>query len=100
VKASKAFTDRRSRSKIRVCIVGSWSIGWVQVLEDWGASIEAVVVEDALDPLKAIRHLLTSTPTIIPWQALILEPVGPWDGCMFANVRDPRDAKLFAKLFA
>ncbi len=98
VKVSKVLTNRRYRTKVWVLIVGSWSVGWVQVLKDWGASIEAVVVEDALDPLQAIRHLLTSTPIIIPWQTVILKPDGPWDdGCMFANVRDPQDSELFAK---
>ena len=69
VKVSKVLTNRRYRTKVWVLIVGSWSVGWVQVLKDWGASIEAVVVEDALDN-------------------------SPWDGCMFANIHNPRDAMV------
>jgi hypothetical protein len=66
VKASETHTDRRSRSKVRVWIVGARSVGWVQALEDWGASIEAVVIKDAPDPVMSIRHLITSSPTVIP----------------------------------
>ncbi len=51
------MTSRRSRSKFRVCIVGSSLIAWVQVLKDWGASIEGVV-EHILDPIKDTRQLL------------------------------------------
>jgi hypothetical protein len=91
-------TDRRSRSKVEVRIVGLCSIGWFQVLKDWGASIEGVV-EDILDPLKDIRQLFTPMPTITVHQALLLEPVGPRDGCMFVNIPAPQDAKLFATLF-
>jgi hypothetical protein len=67
------------------------------ILEDWGASIEAVV-EDILDPIKDIRHLLSNLPTITLRQALLLAPLGPWDGCMFANIHTFNDAKLFASL--
>jgi hypothetical protein len=79
VKMSQMVTNRRSRSRFRVRIVGSSSISWVQILEDWGASIK-VVVEDILDPIKDIRHLLSNLPTITLRQALLLVPLGPWDG--------------------
>ena len=99
VKALGMHIDRRSRSKVRVRIVGAWSVGWVQALKDWGASIEAVVTEDAPDPLKSIMHLITSSPTSIPQQALSLEPSGPWDGAMFAHASTPQEFDLFSKLF-
>jgi hypothetical protein len=51
VKVSETHADRRSKSKVRVRIVGARSVGWVQALKDWGARIEAVVIEDAPDPL-------------------------------------------------
>jgi hypothetical protein len=75
---SLVSADRRSRSKVRAWIVGSWSICWVQVLEDWGASIEAVV-EDIQAQFKDIRHLITSMPTITVVKALELVPCeGSW----------------------
>ncbi len=63
VKMSEVVDDGRSRSKFRVCIVGSCSIVWVQVLEDCSASIEGVV-QDILDPIKDIRHTVSIFPTI------------------------------------
>ncbi len=98
VKMSLASTERRSRSKVRVRIVGLWSICWVQVLKDCGASIEAVV-EDIPAQFKDIRHLITSTPTITVVKALGLEPWGPWDGCLFAHVRTAQDSILVISLF-
>ncbi len=65
VKTSQMGTERRSRSKIRVWVVGLSSMAWVEVLEGWGANIEAVVV-DIPDELKDSRHLLTSIFTITP----------------------------------
>ena len=77
VKASLVGTDRRSWSRVRVCIVGSSSLAWVQVLEDWGAYLKAVV-EDTPLLSKDIRQLVTSaTPSITISQALDLEPRGP-----------------------
>jgi hypothetical protein len=35
---------RRSRSKVRVRVVGSTLMGWVEALKAWGAAVEAVVV--------------------------------------------------------
>jgi hypothetical protein len=98
VKTSEIVTNRRSRSKFRVCIVGSSLIAWVQVLEDWGMSVEGVM-EHILDPIKDIRQILSKLPTITLQEALSLEPLGPWDGCMFANIRTSQDLKLFAMLF-
>jgi hypothetical protein len=92
VKMSEVVNNRRSRSKFRVCIVGSFSIAWAQVLEDWGASIEGVV-EDILDPIKDIRYLVSKLPTITLQEALLLEPLGPWDGSLFANILNPQDSK-------
>jgi hypothetical protein len=57
------------------------------------------VIEDAPDPVMSSRHLITLSPTIIPRQALSLEPSGPWDGAMFANASTPQEFELFSKLF-
>jgi hypothetical protein len=35
-KASLVGADIRSRSRVRVRIVGSSSLAWVQVVEEWG----------------------------------------------------------------
>ncbi len=99
VKTSEVVNNARSRSRFRVRIVGSFLIAWVRVLEDCGVSIEGVV-EDILDPIMDIRHLMTKWPTITPREALLLDPLGPWDGCLFANIHNPRDSKLFAMVFA
>ncbi len=57
------------------------------------------MIEDAPDPVMSSRHLITLSPTIIPRQALSLEPSGPWDGAMFANASTPQEFELFSKLF-
>ena len=88
VKTSQMGTDRRSRSKVRVRVIGSSSMAWVEIFEGWGANIEAVVV-DILDQLKDIRHLLTSMPAITTQSALMLPPLGPWDGCLVSNLSSP-----------
>ena len=89
-------TDRRSRSRVRVRIAGSASLAWVQVLDEWGAYVEAVV-EDIPQSPKDIRCLVTSTtPPITTSQALLLEPQGPWNGCIFTHVQYPKDTLLLA----
>jgi hypothetical protein len=54
VRASQLATDRRARSKVRARVVGSSLMSWVQALEDWWASVEAVV-EDVPQQFKDIR---------------------------------------------
>jgi hypothetical protein len=63
-----------------------------------GTYIEAVV--DNIPQLsKDIRRLVTSTtPPITTSQALVLEPQGLWDGCMFAHVQSPKDTILVGTL--
>ncbi len=99
VKTPAVVNDGRSRSKFRVRIVGSFLIAWAQVLEDCGASIKGVV-QDILDPIKDIRHLVSKLPTITLQEGLLLELLGPWDRCLFANILNPQDLKLFAVVFA
>ena len=84
-KMSGEGVSRKARSKVRVRIVGSSSIGWMEVLESWGGCLEALVV-DIPDCYKDIRHLLNPMPTTMPDKALLLPPLGPWDGCLFANL--------------
>ena len=79
-------------------IVGTSLIGWMEVLESWGGSLEAMVV-DIPNLYKDIRHLLNPMPTITPDKALLLPPLGPWDGCLFANVSSLRDSNLVTLLF-
>ena len=96
-KTSGEGVRRKARSKVRVRIVGNSSIGWLEVLESWGGSIEAMVV-DIPDPYKDTRQLLNPMPTITPDRALILRPLGPWDGCLFANLSSARDSNLVTML--
>jgi hypothetical protein len=81
---SRMGIGRRLRSKVRVRVVGESSLGWVKALEAWGASVEAVVVDNP-DSSKDVRGLVTSTATTTSHEAFLLQPIGPWDGCMFAN---------------
>jgi hypothetical protein len=100
VKALLVGTDRRyrDRSRVNFFIVGSSSLAWVQVLEDRGGYLEAVV-EDTPLLSKDIRQLVTSaTPSSTISQALDLEPRGPWDGCMFAHAPSPKDIALAGTL--
>ncbi len=62
---SQMGVGRRSRSKVRVRVVGSTSMGWLEALEAWGAGVEAVVVHPT-DEFKDIRCLLTLTSATTP----------------------------------
>jgi hypothetical protein len=45
---------RRARSKVRVHVVGSSLMGWLEALEAWGVDLEAVVV-DIPEKIKDIK---------------------------------------------
>jgi hypothetical protein len=89
---------RRARSKVRARVVGCYSLGWVEVLEGWGAGIEAMAV-NSLDHYKDIRQLVSTIPTTAPQLGYDLAPCGSWDGCLAANLLTPEDAALTATLF-
>jgi hypothetical protein len=82
---SQSGVCRRARSKVRARVIGSNSLGWVEVLEGRGAEIEAVVVS-SLDCYSHIWALVTTTPTTALHLAYNLPPCGPWDGCLAVNI--------------
>ncbi len=96
--ASQTGIGRRSRSKVRVRVVGETSMGWVEAFEAWGVALEAVVV-NIPDKLKDIRHLLTTLPITTPQDAHTLLPLGPWEGCMLANLASSQVSDLVSSLF-
>ena len=96
--ASQTGIGRRSRSKVRVRVVGWTSMGWVEAFEVWGVALEAVVVKIP-DKLKDIRPLLTTVPITTPRDAHTLLPLGPWEGCMLANLASPQNLDLVSSLF-
>jgi hypothetical protein len=73
-------------------------MGWVEALKAWGAVVEVVVVHPT-DEFKDIRHLLTLTPITASQDAHQLLPLGPWDGCMLANLATLKDSELVSSLF-
>ncbi len=89
--SSQSEVRRRARSKVRAQVIGANSLGWVEVLEGWGAEVEAMVVS-SLDHFKNIRALVTTTPTTALYLGYHLPPCGPWDGCLAANVLTSEDA--------
>jgi hypothetical protein len=95
---SQTEVGRRARSKVRTRIVGSHSLGWVKVFEGWGAEVEAMVVS-RLDHYKDIRQMLTTTPTMAAHLAYDFPPLGPWDGCLAANLLSAEDVALTSTLF-
>ncbi len=95
---SRLGIGRRSRSKVQIRVVGAFLIGWVEVLEAWGAEVEAVVV-DPPDPFKHIRGLVSTTDTVTSSDAYQLLPLGVWDGCMVANLTSSQDSIIAASLF-
>ena len=95
---SQSGVRRTARSKVRARVIGSNSLGWVEVLEGWGAEIEAVVVS-SLDCYSHIRALVTTTPTGALDLAYLLPPCGPWDGCLAANIITIEDARATSVLF-
>jgi hypothetical protein len=95
---SQSGVRKTARSKVRARVIGSNSLGWVEVLEGWGAEIEAVVVS-SLDCYSHIRALVTTTPTGALDLAYLLPPCGPWDGCLAANIITTEDARVISVLF-
>ncbi len=83
---------------MRIRVVGESSLGWVETLEAWGALVGAVVVDNP-DSSKDIRGLVTSTTTTTSHNAYLLQLIGPWDGCMFANLTTTQDSEMVANLF-
>ena len=84
VSSSATALSRRGRSEVRARVVGSSSLGWLEVAEGWGARVELVVHGSAPDPvIKLRREHLTRTDYL---SALKLEPVGPWNGIALATV--------------
>ena len=73
-------------------------MGWVKAFEAWGVALEALV-DNIPDKLKDIRPLLTTVPITTPQDAHTLLPLGPWEGCMLANLASPQDSDLLSSLF-
>ncbi len=83
---------------MRAQLIGSNSLGWVEVLEGWGAEIEAIVVS-SLDLYSHIRALVRNTPITALDLTYLLSPCGPWDGCLAANIITTEDARAISVLF-
>ncbi len=96
--ATQMAAWRRPQSKVRVCVVGLGLMGWVEAVEAWGAEVESVVVQIP-DDFKDIMQKLSITLITTPEDALCLSPLGPWDGCMLANIATPQDSCLVWSLF-
>lgn len=78
--------------------MGSSSMGWVEAAEAWGAEVKAVVVHTP-DIFKDIRRKISLMPTTTPQDALCLLPIGPWDGCLLANLATVPKTQLVSALF-
>ncbi len=96
--AARLAVGRRPQSKVRVRIVGPSSMGWIKAVKAWGVEVKAVVVQ-LPDNFKDIRQKNSMTPTTTPQDTLHLLPLGPWDGCLLANIAMPEDSLLVASLF-
>jgi len=98
---SSVVLSRRGRSGVRVRIVGSASVGWVEAAEAWGCAVEAVVVERGNYVVTKRRMALVtrSIPTTAS-RALTLPPVaGWWEGLFLTTVHTIEDASLSNQLF-
>jgi hypothetical protein len=74
-------------------------MGWVEAAEAWGAEVEAVVVHSP-DIIKNIRRKNSLTPTTTLQNALLLLlPLGPWNGCLLANIAPGLETQLVSALF-
>ncbi len=73
-------------------------VGRREVIDGWGAEVEAMVVS-RLDHYKDIRQLLTTTPTMAAHLAYDSPPLSPWDGCLAANLLSAEDVALTSTLF-
>ncbi len=83
---------------MRARVVGESFLGWVEALEAMGVWVEVAVV-DSPDSSKDIRSLVTSTTTTTSHDAYLLQPIEPWDGCMFVNLITIQDSDMVATLF-
>ncbi len=96
--SAQLTVGRRPWSKVRVRVVGCSSMGWVEAAEVWGAEVEAVIVHTP-DIHKDIRQKNSLTPTTTPQDALLLLPLGPWNGCLFASIASGLETQLVSALF-
>jgi len=89
---------RGGRSEVRVRVVGYHSLGWLEVTEDWGARVEAVVGGRRSNP--EIDRRYNHLNRLVVAAAHNLAPEAPWDGICLATVRDESDAEELNSLLA
>ena len=78
--------------------MGCSSMGWVEAAEAWGAEVKVVMVHTP-DIRKDIRRKIYLTPTTTPQDALLLLPLGPWNGCLLADIASGLETQLVLALF-
>ena len=83
---------------MRVRVVGGSSLAWVEVAEDWGCAIEAVVVSSSRKISEVIPLVSKAIPTTVA-TALSLPPVSNWSGLLLSTVCSTADADLVFRMF-
>jgi hypothetical protein len=81
---------------VKVRVIGDCSLGWVEVAEGWGARIDAVVF--GAKPCQVLRRRFSHLTRIDFTSAMNLCVRKPWDGIVFATVKDAEAADAVRKL--
>lgn len=92
---------RENRLSVRVRVIGDSSFTWVDLVYQWGACIEAVVLNNVNDNQDLSRHLRNKyhCPVVSLTSALKLPPHEPWHGIAFATVTTDADRSAVHQLF-
>ena len=81
---SGGVLSRRGRTEVRVRVVGSSSLGWLEVADSWGARVEAVVHGEIPDP--AVNCRFNYLTRIDITSAFKFPPQTAWDGMVLGTV--------------
>ena len=95
---SRLILGRRGRSGVRVRVVGSDSLAWLEIAESWGCLVEAVVTSSPRE-LNEVIHLVSNTRTTTVASAFSMPPMTHWEGLLVSTICSDVDAKLVVRLF-
>ena len=95
---SRLVLGRRGRSGVRVRVVGSSSLAWLEIAESWGCLVEAVVTSSPRE-LNEVIHLVSKTRTTTVASAFAMPHMTNWEGLLVSTICSDADAKLVVRLF-
>ena len=94
---TRRVLSRRGRCVVRVRVVGEASLGWLEALQLWGASVEVFVCQGG--NIKHLIERLYPDVHVAPLaQSLEILPYHSWDGLALGTISSESDAQDFKSL--